>query len=330
MKTDTYIWIISFGIIACLIVFLVIHPSAEDRERRAKHKLALCLPRNCSCVNITRVKYVVRKENRTSTKMRFKKQLTHTPEHFLKQTSPVIKRSSTFSQEEKLRVHKCLKRKMENEYHRNWNRFLTGGRHVIRWRNHTYLNRDSTVIDVGGNSGGLSDRLLYFYKPRRYIIMEPIEKYYKVLKRKYAKRKNVLTLNFGLGKEDRTDMVKIIGSYGEGTSRFKAYGVTSNFTVPLRQVNASKFFIGIGVGVFDVDLITINCEGCEFDVLDALLDFTLVEHFRHIQVSYHHLEGAGNTYRRWCEYQELLSRSHRVVYQYPFFWESWTRKDLKV
>ena len=226
-----------------------------------------------------------------------------------------------------MNIERCRKRNLHDEHARSWDTFFTNGVEYIRWNNHTYLNGDSTVIEVGGNVGVFTENLQKLFKPRRYIVLEPIAVFYKNLTKKFENTTNIVILNFGIGKEDRVDLVK---EDGGSTSKYLPKDAPKEELVPLRQVNATKFFKSMSVGYFEVDLLTMNCEGCEYDILDAVLDSNMVQFFRHIQISYHHLHGLGNTLKRFCQYQEILKRTHRLVYQYPLFWESWTRKDLKI
>ena len=230
-----------------------------------------------------------------------------------------------FSQSEQTNIAECRKRNLQSEHKRSWDTFFANRVEYIRWNNHTYLNGDSTVIEVGGNMGVFTENLQRLFKPRRYIVLEPITLFYNHLKRKFQNNKNIIFLNFGIGKEDKTDMVKVDGG---STSKYLANRVPKSQLVPLRQVNATTFFTSMAIGFYEVDLLTVNCEGCEYDILDSILDSNMVQYFRHIQISFHHFKGLGDTLKRYCEYQEILKRTHRVVYQYPMFWESWTRKDL--
>ena len=230
-----------------------------------------------------------------------------------------------FSQTEQTNIAECRKRNLQSEHKRSWDTFFANQVEYIRWNNHTYLNGDSTVIEVGGNMGVFTENLQRLFKPRRYIVLEPISVFYDHLRRKFQNMTNIVFLNFGIGKEDKIDMVKVDGG---STSKYLPNRVPKSQLVPLRQINATTFFTSMAIGFYEIDLLTVNCEGCEYDILDSILDSNMVQYFRHIQISFHHFKGLGDTLKRYCEYQEILKRTHRVVYQYSMFWESWTRKDL--
>ena len=230
-----------------------------------------------------------------------------------------------FSSAELTQIASCSKINLHRTHKQSWDTFLKPNVQTMRWTNHTYLNGNSKVIEIGGNKGEFSDNLQKLFNPGTYYILEPIEKYSIVLHEKYTDQTNIVVCGFGTGKEDRTDTVKLAGL---ATSKFLSKNAPKEALVPLRQVNVTNFLLQMVIKYKEFDLLTVNCEGCEYDILDTVLDSTLVNQFKHIQISFHHLGQLGNTLKRWCEYQELLKRTHRMVYQYKLFWESWTRKDL--
>ena len=134
----------------------------------------------------------------------------------------------------------------------------------------------------------------------------------------------VTVVNVGLGMRNEVILVKIEGSNACATSKFSGAGGTT----PLYITNATEFMLRLGVGLFDVDLMTMNCEGCEFEALEMLLSTNLIEHFKNIQFATHStIAGLRDPLGRYCKIHQLLSRTHRPTYQYKFIWESWRRRD---
>jgi hypothetical protein len=132
-------------------------------------------------------------------------------------------------------------------------------------------------------------------------------------------------LNLGLGAKNEVVMVKIEGHNACATSKFS----TARGETPLYVTNATEFLLKIGVGLFNIDLFTMNCEGCEFEVLETLLSTNLVNHLRNIQFATHsRISGLEKPIQRYCRIQQLLYRTHRPTYQYKLIWESWRRRDL--
>jgi len=122
-------------------------------------------------------------------------------------------------------------------------------------------------------------------------------------------------------------MVRAVGNEADATSVF--VDDTGTGSCSLKIVNATLFFQKLGIGCFEFDLITINCEGCEFDLLEILVSTNLIHFFKHIQFATHSkLTQLPNPIERYCRLQELLSKTHRLSYQYKFNWETWKQKDV--
>jgi hypothetical protein len=72
------------------------------------------------------------------------------------------------------------------------------------------------------------------------------------------------------------------------------WGQSGEGSSSLKVVNATQFFEKLGIGNFMVDLITINCEGCEYDLLETLLSTHFVYYFKNIQFGSHtKIKGLG-------------------------------------
>lgn len=107
----------------------------------------------------------------------------------------------------------------------------------------------------------------------------------------------VTVINLGLGTKNEVIFVKIEGNDGDATSKFSGKGGET----PLYISNATEFMMKLGVGVFDVDLLTLNCEGCEYEALETLLSTSLVRHFRNIQWATHStIRGIPDPIGRYC------------------------------
>ncbi|XP_069109680.1 uncharacterized protein [Argopecten irradians] len=220
---------------------------------------------------------------------------------------------------------KCVKN-FQEEHKISKNAFWAGDTNLIRHKHHRYLTSRSIVIEIGGNVGVDAAAIIQKYKPNAYVLMEPIRPLYEKLSRMFNKTKNVYLYNFGLGKNLSYSHVNMQGHEGEHTSQFT--GSRSGDCL-IKVINATQFMLKLGVGCFNVDLLTINCEGCEFDVLESLISTSLIKSFRHIQFATHpSLEHLNSPITRYCEIIQILSRTHVPSYRYGFMWESWTRRDL--
>jgi hypothetical protein len=134
----------------------------------------------------------------------------------------------------------------------------------------------------------------------------------------------VKSYNFGLGK--RYEQLTI-GVRGDAT----ALGLDKSDTPTevIQIVSVLDFFIQLDVGCRSLDLLTINCEGCEFVVLETLISTNLIERLDYIQLQPHAVPSLGDYPCRYCRLRQLLARTHVIAYDYPQLWEAWKRKDIK-
>ena len=223
-------------------------------------------------------------------------------------------------------VKRCVS-SYETDWRTDHDLFWTGDNQYIRWKHHRYLKKYSIVFDIGGNVGDDAEELMKKAELYKYILLEPMEKLYIGLREKFKDREFVNIYNIGLAAKTDQIKVNIEGNFGDATSVFKSS--TLEGTCTLRVVNATEFFIAVGVGCYEVDLLTINCEGCEYDVLESILSSSFVKSFKNIQFATHSkLAYLKDPVERYCVIQRILARTHSLTYQYKFNWESWRRKDL--
>ena len=79
-----------------------------------------------------------------------------------------------------------------------------------------------------------------------------------------------------------------------------------------------------------IDILHINCEGCEWELLSRLADVAgSFERINVLQVSFHNYgnDGIGALLPQYCTIREALRRTHEPVSLVPFGWERWVRKD---
>ena len=229
-----------------------------------------------------------------------------------------------FTFEELKRIDQCEKTEYKQ---RKWSErhFRTG----IDENAHTYLRPNSTVIELGGNIGVFAKNMLRKYRLEKYIVLEPLQRYFTNISAELTKfPSNVRVLNFGLGSSDRSIEIR---DMNDGTSAFinpNDPKISERPLSTLKIVNALDFFASLGIGCAQVDLLSMNCEGCEIEVLEMLIETSMIKYFKHIQFQLHtSLKHLNNITRRYCQIRERLPLTHKVHYSYPFIWEGWQIKD---
>ena len=157
------------------------------------------------------------------------------------------------------------------------------------------------------------------------MILEPLPEYVGILRKKFENNPQVSVYNLGLGAKNESLMVTVEGNNACATSKFSG----KKASVPIHVINAIDFFASVGIGSFEVDLLTLNCKGCEYEALETLLTSNIIKSFRNIQWATHSTLKMKDPIGRYCRIEQLLLRTHRPTYQYRFIWESWRRRDIK-
>jgi hypothetical protein len=74
-----------------------------------------------------------------------------------------------------------------------------------------------------------------------------------------------------------------------------------------------------------IHLVNVNCEGCEYPLLEDWIEKGLIHKFCNIQIEFHR-RILPETIARRCRIQEVLSTTFEKVYDFRFQWEHWRRK----
>ncbi|CAF1628031.1 unnamed protein product [Adineta ricciae] len=93
---------------------------------------------------------------------------------------------------------------------------------------------------------------------------------------------------YGLGNQARNPIAKLVDANNFGTSMFRRLSGTNSTFIQILYApkildNIRKTRTQNGI----IDLLTINCEGCEFEVLPKLIMHDMLRHFRIIQFVSH-------------------------------------------
>jgi len=75
----------------------------------------------------------------------------------------------------------------------------------------------------------------------------------------------------------------------------------------------------------EIDLMSINIEGAEYDVLNALIDSKLIQQVKNLQVQFHFFDDQFYVNKR-DEVLKKILMTHKVKLSFPFVWEGFERK----
>lgn len=190
------------------------------------------------------------------------------------------------------------------------------------------LNQSSLIIEVGGNIGDDTKEFIRLYNPW-IISFEPLDENYNILRRKFGNNSKYELRHYGVGNQRRHLAVQLHDSNNAGTSMFRPVKSNStrvqiidvrNIVEEIREIQKTRTKDGM------IDLLSVNCEGCEFEVVPALIVNKMMQYFRHIQFATH-VGLVPDTLCIYCQIQQSLEQTHSIIFHYEVLWEGWKLKD---
>ncbi len=176
------------------------------------------------------------------------------------------------------------------------------------------LEENSIVFDVGGYEGQWASDIFAKYCCTIHIF-EPVPQFAENIKKRFIKNSKIIVHQFGFANE--TIGTKISISQDSSSIFKKAMN-----SVDIRLVRAIDFINEHNIN--KIDLMKINIEGCEYDLLDHLLETDFITNIQNIQVQFH--DFIPNAMERMKKIQDKLSITHELTYQFQFVWENWKLK----
>jgi FkbM family methyltransferase len=175
------------------------------------------------------------------------------------------------------------------------------------------LLENSVVFDLGGYEGQWASDIFSRYRCLIHVF-EPIEHFAEAIKQRFSRNSSIIVHDFGLS--GKTEKLRI--SVDDDASSIHKKGRNEQ---EVMMVSALEFFDNNRIE--KIDLMKINIEGCEYDLLEHILDSGFVENIDNIQVQFHDFVPSAK--ERMTAIQQRLQRTHELTYQYPFCWENWKR-----
>ncbi len=198
------------------------------------------------------------------------------------------------------------------------------------------------ILDIGGNTVAADSReFLKMFPGAEIHIYEPVPPYVEELGRNWREHlsQHVSIHDVGLG--DRDKMVRLSQDNLDGQSTFIMDSLTKNeeeenSAFLLRIVDARdelRDYLGVdanGRSRQRIDLLHMNCEGCEWEALTRLVETNMLQYIGVLQVSFHNygVAGIGDLLPKYCLIREALEQTHHKVEAIPFAWERWVHKSL--
>ena len=107
-------------------------------------------------------------------------------------------------------------------------------------------------------------------------IYEPVPDFYKNLENVWrdhseSNQWRVEVHNYGLGDSTRTVLLAPEDLQGQGTFGMKDTEREDKQKIPLDIIEASVVVRNVTAGAEDLDLLHVNCEGCEYEMLENII-----------------------------------------------------------
>ena len=191
--------------------------------------------------------------------------------------------------------------------------FKKFGGDTARYSYHTYLTQNSLVVEVGGYTGVDIKKMRQLYGPFRTLLFEPV---FHDEARLNLEGLDVVVYPYGLG----------------ATTRSTAFGIDGDATKPTKEGKLAEIRrfgdVITELDITTVDLLQINCEGCEWEVLESVLKVEQRHIFHHIQVQFHaSADWVENRLERYATIQDRLTETHELLYDQPWIWQLWRSKS---
>ena len=107
-------------------------------------------------------------------------------------------------------------------------------------------------------------------------IYEPVPAFYKNLEKVWSEhcvnyQWRVSVHNYGLGDSTRTVLLSPGDLKGQGTFAMKGTEQDRGTKIPLDIIEASEVVLNVTAGGGGLDLLHVNCEGCEYEMLENII-----------------------------------------------------------
>ena len=198
---------------------------------------------------------------------------------------------------------------------------------LFQWSNNKQSKNRQPCLGIGWFLGNFSSNIFNAQSRNRnakILTFQPDLSEFEKLRSHFNRNIQIQVYPFGLGNETKT--LKFVG--GSGTASASVFqrgdlpGQGIAHTIELRDLDHVLDF------AHHFSLLIINCEGCEYELLEKLINSekltsaigtVLVQFHRHYKVS----DVSPEKFR--CNLIRLLSeKGWCPIFSFPFIWEAWT------
>jgi FkbM family methyltransferase len=176
------------------------------------------------------------------------------------------------------------------------------------------VDENSVVWDVGGYEGEWTRRMVERYDCIVHLF-EPTPRAFKVAQQRLAGQPKVHLHQVALGAESK--MVTFYDCERDGAS---VYGEGGPALV-LPMLSFAEFLGELGIA--QIDMMSLNIEGGEYDLFEHLLGTGLISRIKEMMVQWHWRQEGDD--KRQRALQERIAETHKMRWNHAA-WEAWRRK----
>jgi len=186
-------------------------------------------------------------------------------------------------------------------------------------------NAPSVIFEVGGNIGTDLNEYATRFPAAKIFSFEPIPELFDGLQTRFGANPNVHIQEVGASNADGQATFTVMGSNGEATSSENSTAVGREVTVQLRDVDALLSEVYNNTNQ-NPDVVSVNCEGCEYDVLTRMMETGWLEKVGFVQLSWHLVDRVPDRIAKRCAIETVLRQNYEPAYHVIYGWQGWLLK----
>lgn len=182
------------------------------------------------------------------------------------------------------------------------------------------------IMEVGGNMGDDFQHFIWNYPDAQIYTHEPIDSnvnYLKPIAENASGRAHVM--NVGVGDHHEEDVRIYQGNDPGDNMAATMFDTQSGSFWSFEMVDALDAFRNIENETGQVVMgFSMNCEGCEYDVMRRFADSSYLGRIQYVQVSWHVVQVKDRINTRCYVASKLESAGYRKIYTADYGWEGWS------